>query len=327
MNNKIKVSVIVPVYRVEKYIEKCVRSLFEQTLNDIEFIFIDDCGGDRSFEIIDEVLKEFPKRKETVKIIHHKFNQGSFAARITGINNANGEYIIHCDSDDWVEADMYETLYDTALNENADIVWCDFIDEFPNESKYRKEENITTPEILIKDILRGKNHGALWNKIVRKELYTGNNIYPLEGINIWEDLYLSVNILLHAKKLAYVNQALYHYNLQNSSSLLSSLSLNKIEDRVKICNSLKDVFVNLSVLDIFDGSLKQRELWAKMEFITDRRFRSFDKWRKLYPDAQSEIFNSIFSVFNKMTFYFVSIKCDSIAKVLLKIKESIKALG
>lgn len=327
INNNIKVSVIVPVYRVEKYIEKCVRSLFEQTLNDIEYIFVDDCGGDRSIEIIDEVLKEFPYRKDSVRIVHHKSNKGSFAARITGINNANGEYIIHCDSDDWVETYMYEKLYDTAKKENADVVWCDFIDEFSNKSNYRKEENVANPEILIKDILRGKNHGSLCNKLIRKELYTENDIYPLEGINIWEDLYLSINLLLHAKRIAYVNQGLYHYNQQNVGSLLSSLTMRKIEDRIKICNGLKAVFVNQSVLDKYYGSLKQRQLWAKMEFITDKRFRDFDKWRRLYPDAQSEIFNSIFSVFNKMTYYFVSIKCDSIAKILLKIKESIKALG
>lgn len=323
MNNKIKVSVIVPVYKVEKYIEKCVRSLFEQTLNDIEFIFIDDCGGDRSFEIIDEVLKEFPKRKETVKIIYHKFNKGSFTARITGINNANGEYIIHCDSDDWVEADMYEKLYDTAKKEDADVVWCDFIDEFSDKSNYRKEKNITTPEILIKDILRGINHGALWNKLVRKELYTENDIYPLEGINIWEDLYISVNLLLHAKRIAYVNQGLYHYNQQNVGSLLSSLTMRKIEDRIKICNGLKDVFVNQSVLDKYYCSLKQRQLWAKMEFITDKRFRDFDKWRELYPEAKSEIFNSIISVFNKVTLFLISRKYDMLGLILLHTKELI----
>lgn len=324
-----KVSVIVPVYKVEKYIERCTKSLFEQTLKDIEYIFVDDCGNDSSIDILQNILKEYPERNESVKIVHHERNKGSFAARITGINNANGEYIIHCDSDDWVETDMYETLYDAAKSEDADIVWCDFIDEFARKSNYRKEENATEPEILIKDILRGKNHGAVWNKLVRRDLYTENDIYPLEGggVNIWEDLYLSVNILLHAKKIAYVNKGLYHYSQQNSSSLLSSLSLNKIEDRIKICDSLKDVFIKQSVLEIYDDSLKQRQLLAKMEFVTDSRFRDFDKWRGLYPDAQDEIFNSIFSVFNKVTFYLVSKNIDFFALVLLKIKQLIiKAL-
>lgn len=325
--NSIKVSVIVPIYKVEKYIERCARSLFEQTLKDIEYIFVDDCGNDRSIDILQNILKEYPERNEAVKIIHHERNKGLPAARATGIKLANGEYIIHCDSDDWVETDMYETLYDAAKNEDADFVWCDFIDEFPGKSNYRKEENTTDPEILIKDILRGKNHGTVCNKLVRRELYTENDIRPLEGVNIWEDLYLSVNILLHAKKIAYVNKGLYHYSQQNSSSLLSSLSLNKIEDRIKICDSLKDVFIKQSVLEIYDGSLKQRQLLAKMEFVTDSRFRDFDKWRGLYPDAQDEIFNSIFSVFNKMTLYLVSKKIDFFALILLKIKQLIiKAL-
>lgn len=323
MSNKIKVSVIIPVYKAENYIEKCIRSLFEQTLKDIEYIFVDDCGKDNSIDIIKKIAKEYPIKEQFIRVITHKNNQGSFAARITGINNSNGEYIIHCDSDDWVETNMYEKLYNTAKKENADIVWCDFIDEFTNKSNYRKEENIMNPEILIKDMLRGKNHGALWNKLIKKELYVKNNIHPLEGINIWEDLYLSINLLLHAKKIVYVNQALYHYNQLNSSSLLSSLSLNKIEDRIKICDNLKDVFIKQSVLQKYDSSLKQRQLWTKMEFITDKRFRDFNKWRKLYPDAQHEIFSSIFSVFNKITFYLVSIKCDAIALALLKAKDLI----
>lgn len=326
MNNKIKVSVIVPVYNVEKYIEKCVRSLFEQTLNDIEYIFVDDCGGDKSIEIIDEVLKEFPKRKETIKIIHHEFNKGSFTARITGINNANGEYIIHCDSDDWVETDMYEKLYNTAKKENADIVWCDFIDEFPNKFQYRKEENATNPEILIKDLLRGKNHGALWNKLARKKLYTENNIHPLEGINIWEDLYLSINLLLYAQRISYVNQGLYHYNQQNNTSLLSSISIKKIEDRILICNEIKRLLKGCNKYDIFESEMKERCLIAKIELITTKEVRSLNYWRKLWPESNEIIFKTLFSFDNKIIQYLVKLKFDTIAIALVCVKNIIKKL-
>ena len=97
-----KVSVIVPVYGVEKYIERCARSLFEQTLDDMEFIFVDDCTKDESIEVLKRVIDLYPVRKDQVKIIHHAVNKGLSRARETGVNAATGDYIGHCDSDDWV---------------------------------------------------------------------------------------------------------------------------------------------------------------------------------------------------------------------------------
>lgn len=99
-----KISVIIPVYGVERYIEQCACSLFEQTMQDgIEFIFVDDCSPDKSIEILENVLREYPHREQQVKIIRHTENQGLGGARKTGMEYATGEYIIHCDSDDWVE--------------------------------------------------------------------------------------------------------------------------------------------------------------------------------------------------------------------------------
>ena len=106
----IKISVCIPVYGVEKYIERCIRSLWEQTMQDgIEFIFVNDCTKDKSIEIIEQVLEEYPHRKKQTTIIHHPKNSGLVAARNTALAHAKGQYIIHCDSDDWCDLDLYET--------------------------------------------------------------------------------------------------------------------------------------------------------------------------------------------------------------------------
>ena len=103
--DEIKVSVIVPIYEVERYIERCARSLFEQTmLSGIEFIFVDDCTPDYSIEILHNTLKEYPEREAQVTILTHSANKGLAAARKTGVRAARGEYISHCDSDDWGRA-------------------------------------------------------------------------------------------------------------------------------------------------------------------------------------------------------------------------------
>ena len=111
MNNIVsynpKVSVIIPVYNVEKYIERCARSLLEQSLKDIEYIFVDDCSPDNSITMLENILKEYPERQPLVKILFHEPNRGLAYTRQEGVDAAKGEYIIHCDSDDWVEPEMY----------------------------------------------------------------------------------------------------------------------------------------------------------------------------------------------------------------------------
>ena len=121
----VKVSVIVPVYNVAKWIERCARSLFEQTLEDMEFIFVDDASPDESISILKRVMLDYPRRACQVNIVTHEANLGSSYARNTGMTVAKGEYIAYCDSDDWVSNDMYASLYEEAKRSDADICYCD----------------------------------------------------------------------------------------------------------------------------------------------------------------------------------------------------------
>ena len=104
-----KISVIILVYQTESYIKRCAKSLFEQTLNEIEYIFVNDCTKDKSIERLKEVVKDYPQREPYVKILNLEQNRGQAFARQYGIKHATGDYIIHCDSDDWITPDMYET--------------------------------------------------------------------------------------------------------------------------------------------------------------------------------------------------------------------------
>lgn len=119
-----KVSVIVPIYNASAYIKQCAVSLFEQTLDDIEYIFIDDCTTDDSMEVLNECIEEYPNRKNRIKILKHAVNSGQAAARTTGMKAATGEYMIHCDPDDWVDQRMYSDMYYEAIKANADIAVC-----------------------------------------------------------------------------------------------------------------------------------------------------------------------------------------------------------
>ena len=124
------ISIIIPVYGVEKYIEKCVRSLFEQTYENLEYIFVNDCTKDSSMEILKTVLSEYPDRISNVTIINNEKNIGQSGSRKKGILAANGHYMIHCDSDDWVDLDYYEKIAKKAEETDADIICCDYRAEF-----------------------------------------------------------------------------------------------------------------------------------------------------------------------------------------------------
>ena len=177
-----KVSVIIPVYGVEKYIERCARSLFEQTLDDIEYIFVDDCSPDRSIAILENIIKEYQprlnKEHKNVRIEKMSQNSGLPNVRRYGIKLATSDYIAHCDSDDWVELDMYQQMYNKAIEEDADVVVCDYV--VTNGTSVIKTINAChakSPGQLIEKCLFQRDPWSLWNKLFKRKAYY-NIEYP-----------------------------------------------------------------------------------------------------------------------------------------------------
>ena len=170
MSEPVKISVCIPVYGVDNYIEQCARSLFEQTMQEgIEFIFVNDCTPDRSIEILKQVLEEYPRRKDQVKILHHDQNKGLVAARNTALQIARGDYIIHCDPDDWVELDMYETMYNEAVKNDADMVYCGAQRHYDDRSIPIPAGTGETPTQHLEEIFRGC-FPSLCNHLYRQEI-------------------------------------------------------------------------------------------------------------------------------------------------------------
>ena len=167
---KYKVSVIIPVYNVEKYIDKCLSSLVNQTLKDIEIIVVNDGSPDNSQKIIDKYVKKYPKKIKSFI----KENGGQGSARNFGLTKANGEYIGYVDSDDYVELDMYEKLYNKAKTNNYDIVTCGNYNVSENYENKIVDNIVTIYKSKTENIIFGKM--AVWNKIYKKEILVNNNI-------------------------------------------------------------------------------------------------------------------------------------------------------
>ena len=208
-----KVSVLVPVYGVEKYIERCTRSLFEQTLDDIEFIFVDDCTPDRSIEILKSVIEKlrlrFAEKKYNVRIVRMPTNSGLAAVRRHGIQLATGDYIIHCDSDDWVDVTMYEKMYNKAIEEEADMVVCDYIiTDGLSSQKYVKACHSVKPFEFLENMLFQRDPWSLWNKLFKKTAYY-KIVYPDNSMG--EDMATSIQLITRCRYIAYIPEPLYKY--------------------------------------------------------------------------------------------------------------------
>ena len=232
-----KISVIIPVYKAEKFIAKCARSLFGQTLDAIEFIFIDDCTPDESINVVNSVLQEFPTRQNDVRIIRHTVNAGVSKSRQNGLDAAKGEYVIHCDSDDWLEPTAYEEMYEKANYNNADIVICDYFKEYGNRRVIERHDKIfptDNPDGILTALCTGKAFGACWNKLIRRDKILNSKAHFIEGLNVCEDLFFMIMLLKNGSSVYLLERPLYHYDLSiNPNSILrSSCSHNGIDNNI-----------------------------------------------------------------------------------------------
>lgn len=215
---KPKVSICVPIYGVEKYIERCARSLFEQTYENIEYIFIDDCTPDKSIEILKNVLDDYPLRKEVVRIIQHDHNRGLAGARNTAVANATGQFLMHVDSDDYISTNTVEKLVETQMKDNADIVSCDYYCVYPNNKIIKNEKEAINGKDYAFGVLLGKYGHHIWGRLIRTDLYRENSIQALEGANMGEDFQVVPQLYYYSKKIASCHIPLYFYSMLNENS-------------------------------------------------------------------------------------------------------------
>lgn len=214
-----KLSLIVPIYGVERYIRQFAESALDQSYDDIQFIFVNDGTKDRSMEILEELIEERFNHLRSRIIIVNKENGGLPSARKAGLEVADGEYILFADSDDWLEKDAVAKIVAKAEETDADIVYFDLIKEYGHKTSYKRERDYTadTRMDFIINIFNYKSHGYTVTKCFRKSIYTDNKIYfPILGMH--EDIYLMSQIIFYANSLVHLPEALYHYRKDNPDS-------------------------------------------------------------------------------------------------------------
>lgn len=317
-----KISIVIPVYGVEPYIEKCARSLFGQTLDDLEFIFVDDCTKDQSIEVVKKVLLEYPHREEQTIFIKHKCNKGLPSARKTGILAAKGEYIYHCDSDDWVDVRFCEEMYQKAVDDNYDILISDYyvtIDGVDTQKAGSSSLDCLTKEKIVLLLLSGKIPFMVWNKLIKNDIYKQIEDYPISTHA--EDLGLILQLAFFAKKIGYLPKAYYHY-IADSNTAIHQLNeekyLKNFYESIGNAKLVEDFYRKHSAFDQFKNGIVYMKLIQRdrlLPIINDSKY--YMLWKQTFPEINSHIiFNPEISLVHKIKYLLIKFRLSFLINLL-----------
>lgn len=310
----VKVSIIVPFYNVEKYIEKCLTSLVNQTLEEIEIILVNDGSKDESIKVAKDFEQKYPAKIR----YYEKPNGGLGDARNFGIKFAKGEYIAFLDSDDYVEPTMYEEMYEMAIKEKSDMVECDFWWEYPNKKKDdRGVEYKNQNDMLLKARV------VAWNKLIKKDIYEKHPEARFAVGLRYEDVEGFYKILPYINKVSFVRKPFIHYVQRNNS--ISNTQNKKNEEMFIVLDNVLNYYKEKNIYEKFEkeleytytryllcSSLKRISKIQEKQIRKDLLEKTWNELNTKFPDwKKNKILNSNWSLknmyiksVNKMTFKF-----------------------
>lgn len=309
------VSIIVPIYNVSKHIEKCARSLMEQTYEDIEYVFVDDASPDDSITLLMRVIEDYPLRNAQVKLLVHEKNKGLPAARNTGLAQAEGDYIYHCDSDDWLDANCIGEMLSFAVEESADIVYSDWYLSFYKNERYMRQPNCSDSQKAIRAMLDGSMKYNVWNKLVKKELYVLNDVRFPDGKGMGEDMTM-IKLFAHAQRITYLPKAYYHYMQTNAGAFTKTFKDSHLKDIFENTQETIDYLEKIFGSELFAKEIRFFQLNAKLPFLFTNDTSMFSVWRSWFTEAHPYIgLNPAFSKRTKFIQYAAIKKQDWVIRL------------
>lgn len=300
IESRIKVSIIIPIYNASEYLTDCLNSLFNQSYSNIQYIFIDDSSTDNSLYILKQATKEHVLKDIT--IIESKTNEGSACARIRGIEEASGDYITFCDSDDWIDNNAVERLIKKVSTTDADIIASPFYLNFPNKQAilaFKDEEKIDDLNNIPLDFL----HFSLCNKLFKASLLKKTSVYPIQKVDCWEDLSIVARILSNKPIVEVIESPYYHYRRFKNHSLSQSGQERMLKDHLIYADYLENWFRKNNLEIEYARFLSFLKFTAKIKMLRTTP-RQFSRWKNTYPETNNHIlsFNHI-PLFYRYLFY------------------------
>lgn len=233
-------SIVVPVYGVERYIRQCADTVLGQTYDKVQFIFVNDGTKDASMDVLNDLIEEKYSHLKDRIIIVNKENEGLPAARRTGVMHATGDYILHVDSDDWVETDMVEKVAGEAMRSGSDLICFKVFKEETKRVRIRgdRKYRIDQKDMFLRDIMTHKAYGYTVNKCAKRSLYTEHTVH-FARYGMFEDVFMMTQLVDYAQSYAHIDDPLYHYRRTN----LESFTRQK--------RSVKRLYASMNMLDLY----------------------------------------------------------------------------
>ena len=319
MNNH-KVSIIIPIFNTEKFISRCLDSIINQTYNNIEIIVVNDYTLDNSINIV----ADYVKRDSRIKVIEHKINRGLMMTRNTGINNATGDYIMFCDSDDFLPLNSVEFLLNEALKNRADIT----VGSYQRVNTNGKYSHICKPKLsfgsdphsIYKSLLGFELSHSLWGKIFKTNLLKDNSYEVYENFTNSEDRLLFYQVVQNINCLSVVDEVVYYYcsNINSSTrknfsekslkNILITLNHNYIifKDNEELLIKYKKNILDITIDLTKSHNIKSKEFIAEIDILENRTLYSFNNMKRLYKGKQLILNYCILN--SKIIAYFFAIK-------------------
>lgn len=294
-NNTHLISVIIPVYNAEKYLERCLDSILAQTYTNLELILVDDGSTDTTLSI----CKRYESLDLRIKVLTGP-NGGSSVARNKGLDIAKGDYIIHIDADDWTEPQMFELMLKKAVTEDADIVACNICTDDGNGNvapqcfNYLKE---------TKSNLYGVHayQCSVWNKLVKRSLYEENSIRFIPGVTMWEDVVVTTRLRYYSHRTLIIPDILYHYFNAPRDSMCAVAKDKYPESQIKVVKYLESYFGDLVKIDKdIERALSNLKLLAKWDILDKKSLGGAKDWKKLFRESHKYIWKSQFATRRKV---------------------------
>ncbi len=286
----IKISICIPIYKVEHTIERCLLSVLQQDYENIEIILVDDCSPDNSIDIAKRTIDNFDKRHRSVIFITHDSNKGLSTARNTAVSNSTGDYIIPLDSDDALGSDsVISRIVREIENTKADVVLYDYIHIFPNGVKQVEPQIAGDKDYIVHNVLRRECPVCLCGGAYKKTLFSDNDIWSIDGVGMGEDYAVKPRLIKVANRVSTIHDAYYLY-YHNGNTFTSSISEKHISDIELVLSVLESFFNSSTYLD--DLIIARAKLNVELAISYSLHSNNVSLYRKILDFGGEKIYSA-----------------------------------
>lgn len=315
MDNSVRVSILMPIYKVEQYLEKTLDSIFTQTYSNIEYVFVNDCSPDNSLIVLEDTINKYGIDRDRYVIVNHQQNEGIAVSRTDCIANAKGDYIFFVDSDDWIENDAVEEMVAATGEGTVDIVGCDYMKDFMSgKTTYHHEDYAETCQENLFRCLNYDIATVLWKLLIKRELFDNFTITP--HIDIVEDYIMSVKLYYYAQSFVAIPKAFYHY-VQYNQARVSLQTLWSVNMHIKGVQEVEQFCREKGLYDDYvHHKLLLRKFNIKSNFVLNKQLLEPNSYKKTFPEANGVWREIPYSRKERIKFWLVEHRLSFVLKLI-----------